>query len=63
MTELAQALEGRVEAHHRFLLAMQIRRLAQADGDVKELDEWIDEKLEPYREAHDWCRPHAPVVG
>jgi transposase len=47
--DLAQALEGRVEEHHRFLLRLQLRRLDQADADLAVLDARIDEALGPYQ--------------
>jgi transposase len=50
---LAPALEGRVEEHHRFILRLQIRRLEHADADVAELDDRIDQKLEPYAKQHE----------
>ena len=50
--ELVPALEGRVEEHHRFLLGLQLRRLEQADVDLKELEQRIEEKLKPYAEPH-----------
>ena len=50
--DLVLALEGRVEEHHRFLLAMQLRRLEVAEADIAGLDERIEEKLEPYRAPH-----------
>ncbi len=52
LTALALALDGRVEEHHRFLLAMQIDRLEQVEASIAKLDERIDLKLEPYREQH-----------
>jgi transposase len=50
--DLVLALEGRVEEHHRFLLAMQLRRLEAAEQDVQALDFRIVERLEPYRFEH-----------
>ena len=50
--DLVLALEGRVEEHHRFLLAMQLRRLEVAEADSAGLDERIEEKLESYRAPH-----------
>ena len=47
--DLEHALEGRVEAHHRFLLGLQLRRLDQADADLAVLDARIDEALTPYQ--------------
>ena len=50
--DLVLALEGRVEEHHRFLLAMQLHRLDAAEQDIEALDQRIDERLEPYRLQH-----------
>lgn len=47
------ALEGKVEEHHRFLLRVQLRRLEQAEQDLKQLDRRIDTKLKPYAEVHE----------
>jgi transposase len=48
--ELERALEGRVEEHHRFLLKLQLHRLEQVDADLRQLDERVDQRLEPYLE-------------
>jgi transposase len=50
--ELELALEGSVQEHHRFLLAMQLRRLKAVNDELELLDQRIDEKLEPYRGQH-----------
>jgi transposase len=50
--DLALALDGCVEEHHRFLLAMQLRRIETAERDIASLDERITAKLEPYKAAH-----------
>jgi transposase len=50
--ELALALDGLMQEHHRFLLAMQIRRLEAIEQDIAALDLRIDVRLEPYRAAH-----------
>lgn len=52
LPELRAALEGCVEEHHRFILAMQLDRIERVEADVGKLDARIDEKLEPYRELH-----------
>lgn len=52
LTQLAAALDGRVEEHHRFLLRMQLERIEEVEATIKKLDERIDEKLVPYRELH-----------
>jgi transposase len=50
--ELALALDGRLQEHHRYLLGMQLGRLDAAEADLISLDKLIDAKLQPYREAH-----------
>ena len=50
--DLILALDGRLEEHHRFLLAMQLRRLEAIEADIAALDLRIDERLEPYRAPH-----------
>ena len=50
-TELARALEGHVEAHHRFLLEMQLQRVEATERNIEQLDECIAEKLIPYQLA------------
>ena len=50
--ELALALDGCVAEHHRFILAMQLRRIETAESDIATLDKRIDEKLVPFQDAH-----------
>ena len=50
--DLILALDGRLEEHHRFLLAMQLRRLEAIEADIAALDRRIGERLEPYSAAH-----------
>jgi transposase len=50
--DLEQTLNGRLDDHHRFLLQLQLRRLAQADTDLATLDKHIDEALAPYQEQY-----------
>ncbi len=50
--ELEQALEGRIEPHHCFLLDMQIQLLEQIGANVARLETEIELKLEPFREQH-----------
>lgn len=52
LPQLEAALDGRVEDHHRFLLALQLDRLDQVEASIKQLDQRIDEKLVPYAEQH-----------
>jgi transposase len=48
LRELEQALTGRLEEHHRFLLGVQMRRIEAAEADLAELDKRLREKLAPY---------------
>jgi transposase len=50
--DLILALDGRVEEHHRFLLATQLRRLEAIEADVAALDQRIRQRLEPYSAPH-----------
>lgn len=52
LRELAPALDGRVEEHHRFLLSMQLERMEELEATIKKLDERIDEMLVPYQKQH-----------
>ena len=54
--DLILALDGRLEEHHRFLLAMQLRRLEAIEADIAALDRRIGERLEPY------CTQHALLM-
>ena len=54
--DLILALDGRIEEHHRFLLAMQLRRLEAIEADIAALDLRIGERLEPY------CTQHALLM-
>src|SRR5271165_5243079 len=69
--ELVLALDGKMKEHHRFLLAMQLRRLEAAEQDVAALDLRIAERLEPYRAQHallmqipgvDWVVAAVPIA-
>ena len=54
--DLILALDGRVEEHHRFLLAMQLRRLEAIEADIAALDQRVGERLQPY------CAQHALLM-
>jgi transposase len=43
--DLALALDGRVDDHHRFLLGIQLRRLEHVEADLTLLEQRIDERL------------------
>jgi transposase len=51
--ELALALKGRIEEHHRFLLRMELEMLDTLELQLARLDERIEEVVSPYREARD----------
>lgn len=46
--ELARALDGRVDEHHRFVLRLQLQRIIVAEADLEQLDERLSQKLAPY---------------
>lgn len=48
--DLALAVEGRLDDHHRFLLGLQLRRLEQFEADLAVLEARIDAALRPYEE-------------
>ena len=48
---LQQALQGRVRAHHRFLLQTLLEQVAFLDRQVTQLDTRIDEHVRPFVEA------------
>lgn len=52
-TELALALRGKVEAHHRFMLEMQLKRVEDIEANVATVDVKIDEAIEPHRGVFD----------
>jgi transposase len=45
---LAQALNGRIDEHHRFVLRMQFARIKAAEADLERIDARLREKLVPY---------------
>lgn len=49
---LRDALDGRFEEHHRFLLQTQLERMDELDGHLTTMEQRIDTKLAPYREQH-----------
>ena len=49
---IAAALDGQVREHHRFLIAVQLRRLEAIARDLGELDARIEAQLEPFRAQH-----------
>lgn len=59
---LEGALEGRIEEHHRFLLRLQLERLAEVDADVATIDAFVDARLEPYRKTQELLQ-QIPGIG
>src|ERR1700728_1442291 len=48
--EIARALDGHIDEHHRFILRLQLQRITAAEADLEQLDERLSEKLAPYDE-------------
>ncbi|HEV8245321.1 MAG TPA: IS110 family transposase [Polyangiaceae bacterium] len=48
--QLVLALNGRLEAHHRELLELQLERVERIEQDIAKVDKLIDAALEPHRE-------------
>lgn len=48
--QLALALDGRLQEHHRCLLKLQLRRLDAVEKDVAEIEQRIHQKLQPYQQ-------------
>jgi len=46
---LALALDGRLSEHHRYLLAFHLRRVEAIEADLRDLDQRIAEKAQPYQ--------------
>jgi transposase len=49
-TELADALHGRVRAHHRFLIAHHLKTIEQLEETITAFDTRIEAALEPFRD-------------
>ena len=49
LAPLARALEGRLTEHHRFVLALHLRRMAAIEADLAALDARIEAQMEPFR--------------
>jgi len=58
--QLVQALQGTLSAHHRFLLASQLRRLDFFDHQLRELDQEIAHRMGLSSEAPDPDGPDGP---
>lgn len=60
--DLKAALAGHVDSHHRFLLRLQLDRLAQVEADIARLDEQVTARMEPY-EAQIGLLEQIPGIG
>jgi transposase len=49
LAPLARALEGRLTEHHRFVLALHLRRMAAIEADLAALDARIEAQMAPFR--------------
>src|SRR3954471_12229131 len=49
LAPLALALDGRLSEHHRYLLAFHLRRVEAIEADLRDLDQRIAEKAQPYQ--------------
>ena len=47
--ELIEALAGQLDAHHRMLLAIQLRRIEDTEQQIKQLNAEIEVHVRPYR--------------
>ncbi len=52
--ELSQALEGRVKAHHRFVLAELLCQIDNLDEAIARFDQQVEEYCRPFEEAVKW---------
>lgn len=48
-SDLVLALEGRLEEHHRFVLRLQLARLAKVEQDIMLVEQRVASRLEPYQ--------------
>ena len=51
LNELILALRGKVEAHHRFMLEMQLGRVEDIEANIRVVDGRIEEAMAPHRRA------------
>jgi transposase len=49
LEQLALALRGKVESHHRFMLEMQLGRVEDIEANIAIVDSKIDEAIAPHR--------------
>jgi transposase len=49
--QLREALNGRVNDHHRFLIRIHLDQIDHIDGSIAQLDEQVEANLKPFRDA------------
>jgi transposase len=49
--QLREALNGRVNDHHRFLIRIHLEQIDHIDGSIAQLDEQVEANLKPFRDA------------
>jgi len=60
--ELKKALDGRVTAHHRFMIDLSLEHMQYIEKQVLRLDEQIDRHVEPYRKQFELLQT-IPGIG
>ena len=48
--EFVEALRGKLEDHHRFLIGMHLGQIDATEADIEHIDQQIQEALEPFRD-------------
>jgi transposase len=59
---IAEALDGNVSDHHRFMLGLYLGHIESIDAEVQRLEDRIQKALEPFRDAVDLIQTH-PGIG
>lgn len=50
ITQLEKALKGNMQSHHRLILKLAIQMIAAYSENIKQLDQEIDQRMEPYQQ-------------
>ena len=48
--QIVEALRGRVQAHHRFMLKLHLEQINALQGAIEQIERRLGERLEPFRE-------------
>lgn len=54
--QLVEALQGRVTAHHRFMLKLHLEQIAAIEAALRTLEQQLTETLAPFRAARDFLK-------